>query len=302
VFVSAVSAAPFAMAAPKLKLCVFSKHLQWAADYGEMAAIARDAGFDGVDITVRPRGHVLPERVAEDLPRAVEAVRRAGLDVPMITAGIVDADTAHAADVLRAASGLGIRRYRWGGFQYRDDTPMAEQLSALRARVKKLEGLNREFGVMAMYHTHSGMEVGAPIWDLVDIMRESDPRLIAINYDVGHATVEGGLGGWIRSAQAARPRLGGVALKDFLWERRADGKWEPSWRPPGQGMVDFARFFGMLSRFGFDGPVQVHFEYKEAGSAKDGATSLDVPKAELLAAFRRDAAFYRAGLQRAGLA
>jgi L-ribulose-5-phosphate 3-epimerase len=43
----------------KLKICVFSKHLQWT-DVKEAAAIARDIGFDGVDLTVRPGGHVLP--------------------------------------------------------------------------------------------------------------------------------------------------------------------------------------------------------------------------------------------------
>jgi sugar phosphate isomerase/epimerase len=296
-----MAVAPAVVASSKLKLSVFSKHLQWAANYDEMAAIARDTGFDGVDLTVRPKGHVLPERVGEDLPRAVAAVRRTGLEVSMITAGIVDADTPHAADVLRTAAALGIRRYRWGGLTYREDAPIADQIAALRGRVKRLEALNREFGMMAMYHTHSGMEVGAPIWDLVEIMRDSDPRFIAINYDVGHATVEGGLGGWIRSAQAARPRLGGVALKDFVWERNATGKWTVSWRPPGEGMVDFDRFFRMLGQFGFDGPVQLHFEYNGIGGAKDGASSLGTSRQEVLAAFRRDVAFYRAGLRRAGL-
>src|SRR6204780_2192531 len=62
----------------KLKICVFSKHLQWT-DVAEAAAIARDIGFDGVDLTVRPGGHVLPERVEADLPAAVEVVRGAGL-------------------------------------------------------------------------------------------------------------------------------------------------------------------------------------------------------------------------------
>jgi hypothetical protein len=59
----------------KLKICIFSKHLQWAS-ISDAASIARDVGFDGVDITVRAEGHVLPERVETDLPAAVEAVRR----------------------------------------------------------------------------------------------------------------------------------------------------------------------------------------------------------------------------------
>ncbi len=36
-------------------LSIFSKQLQWL-DYDEMARVAAEIGFDGVDLTVRPRG------------------------------------------------------------------------------------------------------------------------------------------------------------------------------------------------------------------------------------------------------
>src|ERR1700741_887372 len=55
----------------KLKICVFSKPLPWPS-ISDAASIARDVGFDGVDITVRAEGHVLPGRVETDLPAAVE--------------------------------------------------------------------------------------------------------------------------------------------------------------------------------------------------------------------------------------
>ena len=45
------------------------------ADYNEMSKVVAEMGFDGVDLTVRPQGHVLPERVEADLPKAVEAIR-----------------------------------------------------------------------------------------------------------------------------------------------------------------------------------------------------------------------------------
>ena len=46
----------------KMKICVFSKHLQWL-NYTDMAMAAAEMGFDGVDLSVRAKGHVLPERV-----------------------------------------------------------------------------------------------------------------------------------------------------------------------------------------------------------------------------------------------
>ena len=85
---------------PKLKIAIFSKHLQFV-EGDELAAAAAKIGFDGIDITVRKGGHVEPERVRQDLPPLVAAIRRHGLEVPMITADIVDAESPHAEEILR---------------------------------------------------------------------------------------------------------------------------------------------------------------------------------------------------------
>ena len=44
-----------------------------------MAAVANDLGFDGVDLSVRPGGHVEPDNVETDLPKAIEALADNGL-------------------------------------------------------------------------------------------------------------------------------------------------------------------------------------------------------------------------------
>lgn len=77
------------MANDKMKICIFSKQLQWM-DYQEMAAAVADMGYDGINITVRTGGHVSPERVAEDLPKAVEAANKAGIKVLLISTEIED--------------------------------------------------------------------------------------------------------------------------------------------------------------------------------------------------------------------
>jgi len=55
----------------KRPICIFSKHLQWL-NYDEMAETAAEIGFDGVGLTVRPRGHVLPEDAVRGLPQAAQ--------------------------------------------------------------------------------------------------------------------------------------------------------------------------------------------------------------------------------------
>ena len=292
----------------KLKICIFSKHFQWT-DVKETAAIAKDLGFDGVDLTVRPAGHILPERVESDLPAAVEIVHRAGLEVPMITTGITDVTTPRAEAILRTASRLGIHHYRWGQLNYKADKSIVEQLDGLKPRMKALADLNEKHQICGMYHTHSGPGlVGAPIWDLWTVFQGLDPRWIGINYDIGHATVEGGYGGWIDSSRLVKDGMRGIALKDFKWGQNEgkstfhdpfdkslsiEGAWVPHWCAAGQGMVNFSGFFAIVKANRFSGPVQLHFEYPGLGGAENGDRKLRIPKGELIAAMRRDLSYVR---------
>jgi sugar phosphate isomerase/epimerase len=283
----------------KVSICVFSKHLQWL-DFDGMAQTAAEIGFDGVDLTLRKGGHVEPERAGQDLPVVAEKIRKAGLALPMVTTGIIDAATPYAEPILRALNQAGISLYRWGGFRYVDGRAIVEQLSALRPRAMKLAELNEKYKVCAMYHTHSGLEVGAPIWDLWVILKELDPRWVSVNFDVAHATIEGGLGGWIRSCQLVSPWIRGTAIKDFRWGRDGQNRWEPQWCPLGEGMVNFKRYFGLLNQAGFSGPVQIHFEYP-LGGAEHGAGSLSMERPKVIAAMRKDLAAVRGWLREAGL-
>ena len=268
----ALAAASALQAAPsRLKVAIFSKHLQFVQGE-ELARTAASIGFDAVDLTVRKGGHVEPERVKQQLPGLVATLRRAGLEVPMITTDIVDADSPFASEILKSMSDLGIRKYRWGGLTYESGRPFAAQLEAMKPRVAALAALNARYGVCAMYHTHSGVGVvGAPIWDLYILLKDFNPEAVGVNYDIGHATAEGGVGGWIDSFEITKKFVRGIAVKDFLWGKDAKGAWMPRWCPLGEGMVPLQRFFPMVAASGFDGPLQLHFEYKLGDPAETAA-------------------------------
>ncbi len=288
-----------------IPVCIFSKHLQFL-EGEEMAKTAADLGFDGVDLTVRKGGHVEPARVKEDLPKVVEIVRKAGLDVPMITAEIADANSPHAEDMLRAASALGIHHYRWGWF-YWTDLPSSERteegrglflpggktlvdrLAELKARVKTLEALNQKYGMCAMYHNHHGSSVGCSLWDLWLIIKDSDPKWISSNLDIAQAVLEGGVGGWINYVRLLG-ELGyirGTSIKDCIWAKDARGRWGPQFCPLGEGMVHFKSYFTLLKEAKFSGPVQLQFEYP-LGGADEGKRTLSIDKSQVLSAMRRD--------------
>ena len=265
------------VAKAKLKVAIFSKHLQFLQGE-ELARGAAEIGFDGIDLTVRKGGHVSPERVRQDLPALVATIRRHGLEAPMITTDIADAETPYAEDILRVTADLGIRNYRWAGFKYAADRPYAEQLDGLKPRIAKLAALNARYQACAMYHTHSGAGlVGASIWDLYLLLRDFDPQAVGVNYDVGHAVIEGGAGGWIHSFRILGPYLRGIAVKDFVWSKDDKG-WRTQWKPLGDGMVRFQQFFGMVAASAFSGPLQLHFEYplEERREAVFGAMKRDL--------------------------
>ena len=105
---------------PKRPIHVFTKCLQFL-DYDQMAGVVAKNGFDGADLTVRPKGQVLPENVEQDLPRVVKALQGEGIGTNMITTGINNADDPFTRPILKTMAELGIRYYRMGYIKYDDN-------------------------------------------------------------------------------------------------------------------------------------------------------------------------------------
>jgi sugar phosphate isomerase/epimerase len=155
--------------------------------------------------------------------------------------------------------------------------------------------------VGGMWHTHSGIGfVGASFWDIYLLLKGLDPAAVGVNYDVGHATIEGGMGGWINSFRVMGPYLRGIAVKDFYWAKDAKGAWKAQWTPLGDGMVHLQQFFGMVKDAGFGGPLQLHFEYP-LGGADGGKKTVSLPREEVLGAMKRDLGKLHGYMGQAGL-
>ena len=57
----------------------------------EVCRLFKQIGLDGLDLTVRPGGHIDPKNVAAELPAAVGAARDAGTRVLFLTTAITSA-------------------------------------------------------------------------------------------------------------------------------------------------------------------------------------------------------------------
>ncbi len=265
------------------KICVFSKHLQFLPDYKSMAEVAAEIGFDGVDLAVRPGGHVLPEHADTDLPKAVEAVKGAGLTVPMMTTRILYADETHTENLLKLAQQLGIEYYRLGYYKYDMEKGVEASLESYVPHIQKLTKLNQYYQIHGAYQNHDGKNVGAPIWDIWQLIKNEDPNFIGIQYDIRHAVVEGGKS-WVLGFDLVKSHIRTLVMKDVIWEKNEKGKWQTKHVPLGEGMVDFDQFIGLLKEHKIDVPISMHFEY-EWYEKED---SLEVKKEKTIAAMKRD--------------
>ena len=183
-----------------------------------MAALMAGCGVDGVEATVRKHGHVLPERVEDDLPKMVDALKRHGLEMTILTSDINNVNQPQAQKVLTTAKKLGITRYRMLVVSIRFDKPVRPQLEAIRPQVKDLVGDESGVGCDGALSKSFGRKmVGAPLWDIYEVIREHDPKDISIAFDIMHATVEGGLD-WPIQFNLVQSHLGAVYVKDFTWE------------------------------------------------------------------------------------
>ena len=283
-----------------LKLDFYGRHLLWLRNPDEIAAIVKEAGYDGLDINVRPgnQGHVAPERVRQDLPPFVAAIRKHGIEVSAITPPITDADSPFAEDILATASSIGITHYWWGTWRYNQKESIAAQLEALRPKVARLAALNAKYRMTAMYHTYAGNAVGTPIWDLLSILKDHDPAQVGFHFDVGHMVREGANGLWALNLRAAGKYVTGVSVKDFIWSKAADGRWRTEWAPLGEGLVQLDEMARILKEIDFSGPIESQPEYRDG---MGGQSELTIPRERFVAVIRKDQQVLRAALAGAGL-
>ena len=262
----------------------FSKHLP-DLGWSDLGRAVKDAGFDGVDLTVRAKGHVLPDRAAVDLPKAIDAIRAHGLAVPMVTTELTSAADPTAKPLLQAAAKSGVRFFKTGYWYYTTSPDVRGQIAAVGDALAGLTALARDCGIELGFHNHAGY-IGAALWEIAPAMDRLDPKWAGYYFDPRHAVAEGGGGAWKAATHLVVPRLKMMALKDFFWEKTAKG-WAIKDCPMGEGAVDWAWVARTVGESRFAGPISLHFEYDIPGATAQERTT------RTLAAAVKDLAYAR---------
>lgn len=267
-----------------LEFHIFSKHLQFL-DYEDMAAATKEIGFDGVELAVRPKGHVEPEKVQTDLPRAIQAIKDAGLLSTMMVSGVNHVNDLNE-NVLNQAAELGVKQYRLGYYRYPKNKSIPQGLQGCISQFEELARLNQSLEIQGVYQNHAGNHVGASIWEIWQLLENTDQSSMGCQYDIRHAVVEGGYS-WKTGLQLIHSRISSLVAKDFCWEK-VKGKWKVVNVPIGEGMVDFVEFFKMIKALGIQVPMTVHYEYDLGGANHGDKKLVGMKQQEVIAAMKRD--------------
>ena len=253
-----------------MQVVMFSKHLQ-ELSVEDAGHAVQAIGFDGLDLTVRPGGHIAPETVRDDLPKAVETLQKIGVQVPMITTAVTAADET-AENTFAAAQEAGIRRLKLGYWSYSGFGRLKEDIQSARAAVERIAELAEANGVAACLHNHSGAHLTASGAIVARLIEGLNPEAVGAYIDPGHLTLEGGLSGWKIAMDEMKDRIRMVAVKDFGWFRKeANGavRWRQRLVPLEEGVVRWKEAFECLRSIAFDGVVSFHSEYQGGGSWRD---------------------------------
>jgi sugar phosphate isomerase/epimerase len=277
-----------AAAKPKhLPIVVFTKVYQpLNLDFEKAAALTAAAGLKGVDSPIRPKGEILPEKVADDLPRYAEVLQKHQLSIPLLTTAILSPSSPSAEQLLRVAKKSGVQFYRLGFVDRHSDQSVKQQIAETRAKLKDLAAMNKEIGIGGIFQNHSPAGhayLGGDLNDMLEILAGFDPDQIGAAFDIGHALKVHG-DGWRGLFDKLKPHLKIAYVKDV--------DKQGAWVPFGRGEVGKVGYFKMLHEIGYHAPISMHIEFDWSNKGKNQTEEA------LLKALKESAATLRGWLER----
>ena len=242
----------------KFSINFFTKPLD-KYGYDFMIDTLKIAGVDGLDLTVRPKGSVLPEKVEKDLPFVADMAKKRGLLLEMMVSNITSIQTPHAGRVLKIAAKNGIKHYRLGYFKYSDKEIAKVTIERAKSQMSSLIDLNSELGIQGGYQNHTGNYFGSPLWDLIGVLENLPSTWMSSQFDIYHAYSEG-YRSWRVTMEMIASKIGSLAVKDFTWEI-TNGQAKIKKVPLGKGIVDLDSFFKSIKKMNIVVPISLHIEY-----------------------------------------
>ncbi len=192
-------------------------------------------GFEGVDLTVMPGGHVDPSKYMVQMDRAFQMFQDASLEVPMISTNFTAASQPFAYQVLYVSAEFGARFCKLGGWP----SPVA---------INQLAAMSLQCRITSLIPNRAG---SYPVRGM-PALNSLTPAL-GYCFDPAQSVIESkSPNAWESELRAALPRLGAISLADA----------NPAPCPLGEGVIDWKKFFSILKESNFRGPISIRQDYQ----------------------------------------
>ena len=237
---------------------------------------AKQAGFDGLDLTLRPGGHVPPENAATGLAAAHAIADREQIIIAMVSTGITAVDSPHAEAVIASAHHR-IRNFKLGYWRYEPFGNLAAQLDVARRKLEGLVRLCTRYGIRPCVHIHSGPILSNSSM-LYLLLKDFSPGEVGAYVDCMHMSAEGALSGWEMTLDLLAPWIALVGVKNYVLQptrRDTHGqqRYAMEYVPLADGIAPLPQFFQRLRELRYDGVVSFHSEYKKRTSRRPPLTT-----------------------------
>ncbi|MCH2127751.1 MAG: sugar phosphate isomerase/epimerase [Pirellulaceae bacterium] len=245
--------------------CIYTEQFQ-SLPIREVCRIFKQIGVDGLDLTVRPGGHIEPQDAEHRLPEASKTARDHGLRIMMLTTGITAADQ-HAESILATCQKLDIRRIKMGYYAVGEFGQLAKRLDDVRRQLDAVAKLGAKYEVRPCVHVHSGATIPSNGFMLYNLLRDLPPDRIGAYLDSYHMTITGGAGGWRQAIDLLQPWISLVALKNFQWhksdrDKTGQQRWNSRYCRLQDGIAPIPEFVHTIHQAGYRGFYTLHTEYK----------------------------------------
>jgi sugar phosphate isomerase/epimerase len=257
------------------RFCAFTESFQsWPID--KVCEKFAEIGLDGLDLTVRPGGHIPPEKAAEKLPVAADWARKNGVRILMLTTAINDVDS-NSERILATCGDLGIERVKLGYFLYNSFGNLLDQIGQARSKIRQIAELAHKYNVLPCVHVHSGPTIPASGAAAYLLFKDFKRGEVGAYVDPMHMTVEGGLDGWRQGLDLLAPWIALSSMKNCRWisegrDKYGQERWTIRKCPLADGVARIPDFIATLRKVGYHGLFSLSSEYNDAGSWKQLST------------------------------